>query len=245
MPPAQLPFTRFLNEHFAGLANAVLSLFHVHAPYPQAPIDNAFAMEVIVFGVLLVFFVAVRATLSIDRPGPVQHIAEMLHEFVSGQAEMIIGHGYERYVAFTTMVFTFILLCNLLGLLPGFVSPTAKPWVPLGVAVLTFIYYNWQGVRQQGVVGHLKHFMGPIWWITPLMLPIEIISHLARMLSLTVRLYANMFAGDMVTLVFFSLVPIAVPAIFLGLHLGVSVIQAYVFMLLAMIYVAEATAQEH
>ncbi len=77
------------------------------------------------------------------------------------------------------------------------------------------------------------------------MLPIEIISHLARILSLTVRLYANMFAGDMVTLVFFSLVPIAVPAVFLGLHLGVSLIQAYVFMLLAMIYLGQATSHEH
>jgi F-type H+-transporting ATPase subunit a len=136
-------------------------------------------------------------------------------------------------------------LCNLLGLLPGgFVSPTAKPWVPLGVAVLTFLYYNWHGLRTQGPVGYLKHFVGPIWWISWLMLPIEIISHLARILSLTVRLYANMFAGDMVVLVFFSLVPVAVPAIFLGLHLGVSLIQAYVFMLLTMIYLAQATAQE-
>jgi F-type H+-transporting ATPase subunit a len=245
MPPAQLPFTRFLNEHFAGAANAVLAFFHVHPTYPQAPIENAFAMEIVVVGALLLFFLAVRATLSVEKPGPVQHIAEMLHEFVESQADAIIGHGCERYVAFTTVVFIFILLCNLLGLLPGFLSPTAKPWVPLGVAVLTFLYYNWQGVREQGLGGHLKHFLGPVWWIAWLMLPIEIISHLARMLSLTVRLYANMFAGDMVTLVFFSLVPIAIPAIFLGLHLGVSIIQAYVFMLLAMIYVAEATAHEH
>jgi F-type H+-transporting ATPase subunit a len=243
--PVQLPFTAFLNNHFAGLANAILHALHIQPKYPQAPIDNSVSMQLLVFLVLVLFFIVTRLTLNVERPGPVQHIAEMLHGFVDSQAESIIGHGHERYVAYATVVFAFILLCNLLGLLPGgFVSPTAKPWVPLGVAVLTFLYYNWHGLRTQGVVGYTKHFLGPIWWISWLMLPIEIISHLARILSLTVRLYANMFAGDMVVLVFFSLVPVAVPAIFLGLHLGVSLIQAYVFMLLTMIYLAQATAQE-
>ncbi len=243
--PVQLPFTAFLNHYFAGVANALLGFFHLHAKYPQAPIENSVAMELLVFCVLLLFFVLVRATLSVDKPGPVQHVAEMLHGFVSDQAESIIGHGSERYVAYVTVVFIFVLSCNLLGLLPGFLSPTAKPWVPLGVAIITFLYYNYHGVREQGIVGHIKHFLGPIWWISWLMLPIEIISHLARILSLTVRLYANMFAGDLVTLVFFSLVPIALPAVFLGMHLGVSIIQAYVFMLLSLIYVAQATAHDH
>jgi len=242
--PVQLPFTAFLNHYFAGVANAVLSLCHVHAKYPQRPIDNVFAMEVAVFLALLLFFVLVRATLSVEKPAGPQHIAEMVHGFVSEQAESIIGHGFERYVPFVTVIFLFILLCNLLGLLPGFISPTAKPWVPLGVAVLTFLYYHYQGLREQGA-GYFKQFVGPLWWIAPLMLPIEIVSHLARVLSLTVRLYANMFAGDMVTLVFFSLVPIALPAVFLGLHLGVSLIQAYIFMLLAMIYLGQATSDAH
>jgi F-type H+-transporting ATPase subunit a len=194
--------------------------------------------------VLLLFFVLVRATLSVDKPGPVQHVAEMLNEFVGGQAESIIGHGYEQFVPFVTTIFIFVLVSNLLGLLPGFISPTAKPWVPLGVATLTFLYYHYHGLRANGF-GYIKQFLGPIWWISWLMLPIEIISHLARILSLTVRLYANMFAGDMVTLVFFSLVPIALPAVFLGLHLFVSLVQAFVFMLLATIYLAQATSHEH
>jgi F-type H+-transporting ATPase subunit a len=242
--PVQLPFTAFLNHYFAGLANAILALFHVHPHYPQAPIDNTTAMELLVFFVLLLFFVVVRATLSVERPGPLQHVAEMLNDFVSGQAESIIGHGYQQFVPFITTIFVFVLASNLLGLLPGFISPTAKPWVPLGVATLTFLYYHYHGVRANGV-GYVKQFLGPIWWISWLMLPIEIISHLARILSLTVRLYANMFAGDMVTLVFFSLVPIALPAVFLGLHLFVSLVQAFVFMLLATIYLAQATSHEH
>jgi F-type H+-transporting ATPase subunit a len=118
--------------------------------------------------------------------------------------------------------------------------------VPLGLALFTFAYYNWNGLRAQGPIGYIKHFMGPVWWIAPLMFPIEIISHLARIMSLTVRLYANMFASDLLTLVFFSLVPPAIPIIFLGLHFGVALIQAYIFMLLTTIYLAEATTHpEH
>jgi F-type H+-transporting ATPase subunit a len=242
--PVQLPVTAFLNHYFAGAANALLALFHLHPEYPQAPITNSVAMEIVVVFALLVFFLVVRATLSVDKPGPVQQIAEILHGFVSEQAESIIGHGFERYVPIVTMIFVFVLLSNLLGLLPGFISPTAKPWVPLGVASVTFLYYQYHGIRENRF-GYIKQFLGPIWWISPLMLPIEIVSHLSRVLSLTVRLYANMFAGDMVTLAFFSLVPIAIPAVFLGLHLGVSIIQAYVFMMLALIYLGQATAHDH
>jgi F-type H+-transporting ATPase subunit a len=242
--PVQLPFTAFLNHYFAGVANAVLALLHVHPKYPQQPIDNTFAMEIAVAVVLLAFFAAVRITLSVERPGPVQHIAEMLHGLVSDQAESIIGHGYERFVPYVTVVFVFILLCNLIGLIPGFITPTGKPWVPLGLAALTFLYYQYQGVRANGT-GYIKQFLGPIWWIAPLMLPIEIISHLARILSLTVRLYANMFASDMVILVFFSLIPVLGSVPFLALHLGVSIIQAVVFMLLTLIYLSQAVAHEH
>jgi F-type H+-transporting ATPase subunit a len=242
--PVQLPFTAFLNHYFAGVANAVLSVFHLHAKYPQRPIDNVFAMEIAVALVLLAFFVVVRATLNVEKPGPAQHIAEMLHGLVSDQAESIIGHGYERFVPYVTVVFIFILLCNLIGLLPGFITPTSKAYVPLGLATLTFLYYQYQGIRANGF-GYIKQFLGPIWWISWLMLPIEIISHLARVLSLTVRLYANMFASDMVILVFFSLIPILGSVPFLALHAGVSVIQAVVFMLLTLIYLSQAVSHEH
>jgi F-type H+-transporting ATPase subunit a len=242
--PVELPFTALLNHYFAGVANAVLAMLHMHPKYPQRPIDNILAMEILVALVLLAFFALVRVTLSVEKPGPAQHIAEMLHGVVSDQAESIIGHGYERFVPYVTVVFIFILLCNLIGLIPGFITPTSKPWVPLGLASLTFLYYQYQGVRANGF-GYIKQFLGPIWWISWLMLPIEIISHLARVLSLTVRLYANMFASDMVILVFFSLIPIVGSVPFLALHLGVSIIQAVVFMLLTLIYLSQAVAHEH
>ena len=243
--PEQLLFTRILNDLFAGPVASLLTLAHVPPADPAAPITNTFAMEVLVALVLLVFFIATRVSLKVEKPGTVQHLAEMMHEFVSSQSESIIGHHYERYVPLLTMVGAFILLANLLGLVPGFESPTASPVVPLGIALLVFVYYNFHGVREQGPIGYIKHFMGPVWWIAWLIFPIEIISHLARILSLTVRLYANMFAGDLVTLAFFSLVPIGVPIVFLGLHLGVAIIQAYVFMVLGMIYISGAVAHEH
>jgi F-type H+-transporting ATPase subunit a len=241
----QTAFTAFLNQHFGGLANSILQAVHVQPKFADAPITNAFAMEILVLLILLAFFVLVRISLNVEKPNAVQQVAEMIHGFVSDQAESIIGHGSQRYVLFTTCVLLFILLGNLLGMIPGLIAPTSNPTVPLGVALLTFLYYNFHGLREQGPVGYLKHFLGPIWWISWMMLPIEIISHLARILSLTVRLYANMFAGEMVTLVFFSLVPFAIPVVFMGLHLGVALIQAYIFMLLTMIYLAGAVAHEH
>jgi F-type H+-transporting ATPase subunit a len=193
----------------------------------------------------IAFFAVVRASLSVEKPGVPQQFAELIHEFIGGQAETVIGHGYQRFQAFVTCIFLFVLVCNIIGLIPGLEAPTQSVVVPFGLAVTTFIYYNFHGVREQGIIGYLKHFAGPVWWIAWLLFPIEIISHVARMMSLTIRLWANMFAGDLVTLVFFSLIPIGIPVIFLAMHLGVSVVQAFVFMLLSMIYLGQAVAHEH
>src|SRR6202041_1135402 len=242
--PTQLLLTRFLNEHFAAPVTAFLNALHVHPAYPEAPITNAFSMELLVFLVLVAYFLLVRASLSVEKPAAVQHLAEMTNEFVSEQGEQIIGHGYERFVGYLTALLLFILLSNLLGLIPGLESPTANVVVPLGFALVTFIYYHYHGVRENGFA-YIKQFLGPVWWLSWLLVPIEVISHCARVLSLTVRLYANMFAGALLTIAFFSLVPIGIPLLFLGLHLGVAVIQAYVFMLLAAIYLSMAVAHDH
>lgn len=242
--PTQLLFTRILNAHFAAPVDALLRAVHAPPAFPDAPITNAFAMELLVFFTLLAYFIAVRATLSVERPKPVQHLAEVVHNFVSGQSESIVGHGYERFTSYITALGLFILLSNLIGLVPGLESPTANVVVPLGCALVTFGYYHYQGIRANGA-GYIKQFLGPVWWMAWLLFPIEVISHCARVLSLTVRLYANMFAGDLLTLVFFSMVPIGIPLIFLGLHMFVAVIQAYVFILLAMIYLSLAVAHDH
>ena len=241
----QLWFTQILNNLFAGPVTAMLLALHIRPKYPDAPIPNSTAMEFLVFLFLILMFVLLRSRLSVDKPGALQHMFEGWHGFIDGQGHEIIGHGSEKFTAYLAALGFFILFCNLLGLIPGFDSPTGFPVVPLGCAVLTFCYYHYQGVKRQGLFHYLKHFAGPMPALAILMVPIEIVSHLARMLSLTVRLYANMFAGDMVTMVFFSLIPIGLPIIFMLLHLGVSVIQTYVFVLLAMIYLQGAVAEEH
>ena len=242
--PEQLWFTQILNNLFAGAVSSLLHTLGITPQNPAAPITNAVSMQFLVFLLLIVVFLLVRASLSVDKPGALQHVFEGVHGFIQGQSEEIIGHHSEGYTPFLVSMAFFILLCNLIGVIPGFESPTASPVVPLGCAIVAFFYYQAQGFKHAGVA-YLKHFAGPMLALAPLMIPIEIISHLARVLSLTIRLFANMFAGDMVTLVFFSLVPVGVPILFLGLHIGVSFLQTYIFILLTTVYLAGAVAEEH
>jgi len=242
--PEQLVFTQFLNHYFGGLAASLLHMVGIQPTYPNAPITNPVAMEILVVLLLLLFFVAVRAKMSVEKPGGLQHLVEAAEEFVAEQAHGVMGHGYERYIPYAITILYFILLCNLLGLVPGFESPTADPTVPLGCALLTFVYYHFHGLRVHRHK-YIKQFIGPVWALAPLMLLIEVVSHFARILSLTVRLYANMFAGDMVTLAFFSLVPVLVPVLFLGLHLFVSLVQTFIFVMLTLVYLGMAVSEEH
>ncbi|HST78813.1 MAG TPA: F0F1 ATP synthase subunit A [Verrucomicrobiae bacterium] len=243
----ELWFTALLNHAFAGPVNALLqSLPPVfHPANPEAPISNAVAMEVLVVAFLILLFLTIRSTLKVDKPGGLQHLAEMFHEFITNQSHEIIGPHSEKFTPFLLSLFVFILFGNLIGLIPTFESPTASAAVPLGCAVVAFVYYNLHGIKQQGPLKFVAHFAGPVWWLAPLILPIEIISSFARVMSLSIRLYANIFAGDMVTAAFFALIPIGIPVIFLLLHVGVSFLQAYIFTLLTTIYLQGVVAHEH
>ncbi|MGA3130783.1 MAG: F0F1 ATP synthase subunit A [Terracidiphilus sp.] len=243
----ELGITHFFNLIFGSLFGWMMQLVGFHPTNPHAPIDDVFALEMLIAFGLIAFFIVVRLTLSVEKPNPAQQIAEMIHEFTGNQAESVIGHDYERFQAFVTCVLLFILLNNLIGLLIGFrgvTTPTGEVEVPLGIAVLTFLYYNFQGIRVHRFK-YIKQFLGPIPLMSPLMFVIETISHLARMMSLTIRLYANMLASDLLTLICFSLIPFLAPSVFLGLHFAVALIQAYVFMLLSMIYIGMAVSHDH
>ena len=248
----QLTFTAFLNHLFGPTVTALLAALHVHPKHPATPITNSVAMEILVVLLLTILFIAVRFRLSVERPGALQHTMEGINGFIEGLAHEIIGHHSDKFVPYLSALGLFILSCNLIGLVPGLESPTAVPTVPLGCALLTWFYYHVAGLRENGF-GYVKHFIGPQEGmplvvrigLPVLIFPIEIFSHLARVLSLTVRLFANMFAGEMVTLVFFSLVPLGLPIVFEGLHVGVSFIQTYIFVLLACVYLGEAVAHEH
>ena len=250
----QLWFTALLNKYLAGPVAAVLSPLGIRFSDPGYVFTNTVAMEILVALLLLTFFLLVRMRLSVERPGNIQHLAEMVEGFISEQSHEVIGHHYQRYTPFLVTLGLFILISNLLGLVPGFESPTASPVVPLGCALLTFVYYHFHGIREVGIGKYIMHFFGPQDASIPLairlgvgamLFPIEIFSHLARIMSLTIRLYANMFAGDMVTLAFFSLIPLGVPVLFLFLHLGVALIQTYIFVLLATVYLSGAVAEAH
>ncbi len=245
MAEHELWITALFNKYLAGVANSILSLAGVPIEDPTKPWANYMAMQVLVALIFIVVFAILRPGMSMVKPGKMQHIFEVVYQFLGGQADEVVGHAGKKYIHLFTTLFLFILFCNLIGIIPGFESPTMFAPVPLGCALVTFIYYNAMGVQAHGVGKYLAHFAGPMPVLAPLMVPIELISHLGRLLSLTVRLYANMFAGELVTLVFLGLVPLAVPALFMGLHVFVSLLQAFVFSLLTMIYVGSAVEEEH
>lgn len=237
--------TALLNRHLAGPATSILQTVRYPVEDPVHPWSNWFAIELLVFFIIILLFAFLRPRLSTDKPGPLQHLSEVMYNFVKGEAADNIDHHSGRFVPFFGTLFIFILFMNLIGVVPGFESPTMNPVVPAGLALATFVFYNWAGFREQGIGKYLAHFAGPMPLLAPLMLPIEFISHLARPLSLSVRLYANMFAGEQVTLAFLGLTYLVVPSIFMGLHVFVSLLQAYIFTLLTIIYVSGAVAHEH
>jgi F-type H+-transporting ATPase subunit a len=240
----ELWITGLFNRLLAGPANAFLNAIHYPARDAAHPWADWLACEIVVVLLMVLLFAFLRSRLSADRPGKLQHIFELVYEFVRSSAEEVVGHDGPRYVAFFGTIFIFILFMNLIGLIPGFESPTMYTMVPLGLAVVTFLFYHGAGLRANGA-GYFKQFIGPMLLLAPLMLPIEIISHFARPLSLTVRLFANMFAGEQVYLTFVTLTKVIIPVVFIGLHMFVAFLQAYIFMLLAMVYVGGAVSHEH
>ncbi len=241
----ELWFTALLNKLLAGLLTPLLTTIGVPPQDPSQPIPNYIAMEVLVIVVILTGALLLRGRLSVENPGKFQHLMEVVVEFVQGLAEELIGHDSRRYVAMLGTLGLFIVLSNLLGLIPTLETPTGHIQVTLGCAVVAFVYYNFQGIRHHGLLGYLRHFCGPMLIIAPLIFPVEIISNAFRLLSLSVRLYANMFVGELLEHVFARLIPIGVPATMMALHVFVSFIQTYIFMLLLAVYISLAVAEEH
>jgi F-type H+-transporting ATPase subunit a len=242
--------TALFNDHLAEMANGILTA--VGQPAQERPWANYMTMQLVVAAAMVGVFGLLRPKLSMDRPGGFQHAMEVLYGFLGDQAHDNIHHGHRKYLPFFGAIFFFVLFANLIGIIPTFESPTMFPPVPAGLALAAFLYYNIQGFLEGGI-GYLKQFAGPNMGfgtignllMACLMIPIEIVSHCARPISLTIRLFANMFAGEQVTLVFLSMTYILAPVVFMGLHVFVSFVQAYVFALLTMIYVGAAVSHDH
>lgn len=184
-----------------------------------------------------------QAVVPADRFG-VRAIFETITEYIDKLAVSVIGPHGRHYVPLFASFFTFILFNNLFGLVPGVTPATENLNTTFSMAIFVFVMYNIMGVRANGF-GYLKHFLGPVWWLAPFMLVLELISHAVRPLSLGMRLGFVMLGDHTVLGVALDLVPLLVPILFYMLGLIVSLIQAIVFTLLSMVYVAMATSHDH
>lgn len=186
---------------------------------------------------------AVKNNIVPDKGISFRNIFEALGQFIYNLARNIMGEEEaKKYFSVIMLLFTLVFANNLIGLLPGFLPPTDNFNTTLALGVFVFIYYNFQGIKAQGIVGHIKHFMGPVWYLAILIFPIELISHSVRPLSLGLRLKGNMEGDHLVLSIFSGLVPYIVPIPFYIIGLFVCFMQAFVFTLLTMVYISLATA---
>ncbi len=193
--------------------------------------------------ILFVFAWFARKNLTLV-PGKVQNVAEVI---VGGLEDFVVdtmGEDGRKVIPVLVVLFVYIITQNFLGLVPGCDAPTANINTTASMAIFAFIYYNWQGLKRWGP-SYIKHFMGPMWWLAPLMLPLEIISHLARPLSLTLRLLGNIRGEEIVLVLFFLMAPVigTIPIYFL--FLLAKTLQAFIFFMLTMIYLKGSMEHAH
>jgi F-type H+-transporting ATPase subunit a len=217
-----------------------------------APGQDVIPDYLVMAGLIVTFMTAlslfVRSRLSVENPGRLQILLEDAVSAVTGLLESNIGPKGPRYLPLVGGIGIFILLGNLMGLVPGLMAPTSSINVTLGCALTVTVYYHIQGVREQGIVAYVKHFAAPPGApaiMAPIMLPIEIISHLSRVLSLSLRLFGNIFGEELVILILASIVPFLVPLPMMFLAIITSTLQAFIFVLLTTIYLQGAVAAEH
>jgi F-type H+-transporting ATPase subunit a len=236
------------NRIFGPAVNALLALFGMQAADPGNPIPNYLAIAYLIVLVLIALAFVLRSMLSVDNPGKLQIVFEDIVGGLSGMLTDIVGPKGPSYLSLVGSIGAFILVANLIGLVPGFMAPTSSINVTLGCALTVWVYYHYHGIKEQGLFAYIKHFAAPPGaplFIAPIMFPIEIISHLSRVLSLSLRLFGNIFGEELVILILFSIVPFVVPLPMMFLGIITSTLQAFIFVMLTMIYLGGAVAAEH
>ncbi len=203
------------------------------------------ALMIYVGAALCIFSWLLKGRLNVV-PGKVQSVVELIVEGFLNLAEEVMGRKGRFFIPWVLTFFIFILISNVLGLIPGLAPPTANLNTTLGLALIVFVMTHVVGVKEHGV-GYVKHFTGPMWWLAPLMFPIEIFGHIARPVSLSMRLFGNMFGHELLVGVMLVLMPFAYPLLAFATVLGVLavVIQAFIFALLAMAYMGGALEEAH
>ena len=237
-----------VNAALGPLVRMALEPFGVHFDPAHPVIPNYLVMVMLIVAGLAALCLVVRSRLSVENPGRLQILLEDGLVALRGMMEQWIGPKGPRYLPLVATLFVFILVSNYLGLVPGFMAPTSNLNVTLGCALTIWVYYHYQGIKEQGLGSYLKHFAMPPGspvWMAPLMLVIETISHLARVMSLSLRLFGNIFGEELVILIFFSLLPFLLPLPMMFLALITGGLQAFIFALLSIIYLQGAVAVEH
>jgi len=219
---------------------------------PYSP-ENAIPWYTVMFVIACILSLIViwilRGQLSEDEPGHGQQTLEVSVLAVRGMLEDIVGpHGLQYFPVVMTFA-VLIMISNLMGFFPLFISPTSATSVTFALGLASFLYYNYIGIKENGILGHLKHFAGPIWWIAPLIFVIELISNLIRPFTLGIRLFANMFSDEKVLDTIAHLAPgktyWVVPVLLMPLSLFVAFIQTFVFVLLSQLYISEVSHPPH
>ena len=212
------------------------------------PIPNYMVMILLIVAGVTVLGLLMRTRLSVENPGKLQIILEDGIRALQGLLTDWIGPQGKRFLPLIATLGLFILIANYMGLVPGLMAPTSSINVTLGLALTTWVYYHVQGIKAQGFWAYLKHFAVPPGspvLMAPLMLVIEIISHLARVMSLSLRLFGNIFGEELVILILFTIIPFLVPLPMMLLGLVTGGLQAFIFVLLSIIYLQGAVAVEH
>ena len=230
------------NRVFGPPIAAVLGLVGIEVPDPLHAVPDYLIMVFIV-AALLIVLLGLASRKPVLVPGRRQSVVEMIVQLFEGLVVDTVGPEGRKYLPVIGTVGLFVFGCNMIGLIPGFMSPTSKLNVTLGCALVVFFYYHWQGVKAQGLK-YFKHFMGPIPALAPLMIPIEVISHFSRPVSLSVRLFGNIFAEELLIVIMASIIPFLLPLPFMAVAIFTSVIQSFVFVLLSCIYISGAVAHE-
>jgi len=231
------------NEIFSKPTAWILSLFGIHIENPEHLIPDYVVMSLIVVIVLIILFSLASRRLKLV-PSKRQGFLEILIQAFENQLVEIIGPQGKKYVPLVATIGIFIFTSNMLGLIPGLMSPTSNLNVTAACALVVFVYYHLQGIKSHGFFKYLKHFMGPIPLLAPLMVPIEIISHFSRIVSLSIRLFGNIFAEELLIVVMISIIPFFLPLPFMAVAIFTAFIQAFVFVLLTCVYLSGAVAQE-
>jgi F-type H+-transporting ATPase subunit a len=207
-------------------------------------IPDHVVMALLVLLISIIVFPLMARRISRDNPGNFQQILELVVSGLKGLLHDIIGHDGDRFLYIIGGFAAFIFVSNIFGIFFFLQPPTSNPNTTFALAITAFLYYNWQGFRTQGVVHYLKHFMGPLPILAPLMIPIEIIGHLARILSLGMRLFGNIFGEHSATGIFMGILPFVIPWPMMGLGIFGAFLQTFVFIMLTMVYLAGATVVE-